>query len=209
MRAGRGMTRKENRSARVLKRVWYTTGLTPVNQDTLQSCRFFENTNKMKIPCAGSKLPAQDINFDMTDYVIHWIKAVSFPILLATGLVDNRWKIPETGFYYSEVKNEIFFHRVAVNHNQLTNSLQYDAVKVRSDVTIKQPYGKEAGIVIKLSTLVATLPNNIFFTPSGVVVASHGPNVDNYGKRLVIPADKFHAIQISTQANKAPEPATC
>ena len=102
------------------------------------------------------------------------------------------------------MKHKIFFHRVAVNHNQLTNSPQYDAIKVRSDVIIKQPYGKEIGIVIKLSTLVETLPNNIFLTPSGVIVASHGPNVDNYDKRLVIPADKFHAIQISTQANKSP-----
>ena len=102
------------------------------------------------------------------------------------------------------MKNEIFFHRVAVNHNQLTHSPQYDAVKVRSDVTIKQPYGKEIGIEIKLSTLVETLPNNIFLAPSGVIVASHGPNVDDYDKRLVIPAGKFHAIQISTQANKNP-----
>ena len=101
------------------------------------------------------------------------------------------------------MKNEIFFHRVAVNHNQLTHSPQYDAVKVRSDVTIKQPYGKEIGIEIKLSTLVETLPNNIFLAPSGVIVASHGPNVDDYDKRLVIPADKFQAIQISTQANKS------
>ena len=49
-----------------------------------------------------------------------------------------------------------------------------------------------------------TLPNNIFLTPSGVIVASHGPNVDDYDKRLVIPAGKFHAIRISTQANKSP-----
>ena len=175
MRASHGMTRKENRSARVPNRAWYTTDYTPVNQDTLQSCGFFENTNKMKIPYAGSKLQTQDISFDMTDYVIHWIKAAGFPILLAIGLVDNGWKIPEIGFNLSEVKNEVFFHRVAVNHNQLTNSPQYDAVKVRSDVTIKQPYGKEIGIVIKLSTLVEMLPNNIFLTPSGVIVVSHGP----------------------------------
>ena len=70
--------------------------------------------------------------------------------------------------------------------------------------TIRQPYGKEVGIVIKLSTLLETLPNNIFFTSSGVTVASHGPNVDDYDKRLVIPADKSHAIQISTQAHKSP-----
>ena len=80
----------------------------------------------------------------------------------------------------------------------------YDAIKVRSDVTIKQPYVKEIGIVIKLSTLLGTLPNNIFLTPSGVIVASHAPIVDDYDKRLVIPADKFHAIQISMQANKSP-----
>ena len=140
----------------------------------------------------------------MTDYVIHWTKVASFPILLATGLVDNGWKIPETGFNLSKVKNDIFFYRVAVNHMQLTNSPQYDAVKVRPDVTIKQPYGKEIGIVIKLLTLVKTLPNNIFLTPSRVTVASHGPNVDNYDKRLVILADKFHATQVSTQANKSP-----
>ena len=140
----------------------------------------------------------------MTDYVIHWTKAAGFPILLATGLVDNGWKIPETGFNILEVKNEIFFHRVAVNHNQLSNSPQYGAIKVRSDVIIKQPYGKEIGIVIKLSTLLETLPNNIFLTPSGVIVASHGPDLDDYDKRLVIPADNFHAIQISTQANKSP-----
>ena len=204
MRASHGMTRKENRFARVPNRVWYTTDYTPVNQDTLQSCGFFENTSNIKFSYTGSKLPTQDINFDMTDYVIHWTKAASFPILLATGLVDNGWKIPETGFNLSEVKNDILFHRVAVNHNQLTNSPQYDAVKVRSDVTIKQPYGKEIGIVIKLSTLVETLPDNIFLTPSGVTVAPHGPDVDDYDKRLVIPADKFHAIQVSAQFNKSP-----
>ena len=49
----------------------------------------FLRKHKMKIPYAGSKLSTQDINFDMTDYVIHWTKAASFPILLATGLVDN------------------------------------------------------------------------------------------------------------------------
>ena len=155
----------------------------------------------MKIPYAGSKLSTQDISFDMIDYVIHWTKAASFPILLATGLVDNGWKIPATGSHLSEVKNDIFCHRVAVNHNQLTNSPHYDAIRVRSDV---QPYGKEIGIVIKLSTLLETLPNNIFLTPSGVIVASHGPNVDDYDKRLVIPADKSHAIQMNTQASKSP-----
>ena len=143
----------------------------------------------MKIPYAGSKLQTQCINFDMTEYVMHWTNAASFPILLATGLVDNGWKIQEKGFNLSEVKNEIFFHRVAVNHNQLTNSPQYDAIKVRSDGIIRQPYGKEIGIVIKLSKLVETLPNNIFLTPSGVIVASHCPNANNYDKCLVIPAD--------------------
>ena len=132
MRAGHGMTRKEKRSARVPNRVRYTTDDTPVKRDTLQSCSFFENANKFRIPYAGSKLPSQDINFDMTDYVIHWTKAASFPILLAVGLVDNGWKIPETGYNLSEVKDEIFFHRVAVNHTQLTNPPQYDAIKVRS-----------------------------------------------------------------------------
>ena len=112
-------------------------------------------------------------------------------------------KIQETGFSLSEVKNDIFFHRVAVNYNQLSNSPQYDAAKVRSDVIIRQPYGKEICIVIKLSTLVETLPNKIFLTPGGVIVASHGPNVDDYDKRLVIPANIFHAVQISTQANKS------
>ena len=125
MRAGHGMTRKEIRSARVPNRVWYTTDNTPVKRDTVQSCSFFENTYKLKIPYAGSKLPSQDINFDMTNYVVHWTKAASFAILLATGLVDNGWKIPETGYNLSEVKSEILFHRVAVNHNQLTNSPQY------------------------------------------------------------------------------------
>ena len=204
MRAGQGMTRKENRFARVPNRVWYTTDYTRVEQDTLQSCSFFGNTNKIKKSYAGSKLPSQDINFDMTDYVIHWNKAASFPILLATGLVDKGWEIPETGFNLSEVKDEIFFHRVAVNHNQLTNSPQYDAIKVRSEVNIKQPYGKEIGIVIELSMLLETLPNNILLTPGGMIVASHGPNVDDYDKSFVIPADKFHAIQMSTKANKSP-----
>ena len=71
-------------------------------------------------------------DFDMAEYVIHWARAVVLPILPATGLVDNGWKIKETGFTPFEVKNEIFFHRVMVNHSQLTNSPQYDAVKVRS-----------------------------------------------------------------------------
>ena len=134
MRAGHRMSRREHRPARGPNRVWYTTHYTPVNQDTLRNCDFFENTLKMKIPYAGSKLQTQDINFDMTEYVIHWPKAASFPILLATGLVDNRWKIQETGFNLSKVKNDFFFHRVAANHNQLTSSPQYDAIKVRSDV---------------------------------------------------------------------------
>ena len=49
-----------------------------------------------------------------------------------------------------------------------------------------------------------TLPNKVFPTPRGVIVASHGPNVDDYDKRLVVLANKFHAKQISTQANKSP-----
>ena len=209
MRAGHRMSRREHRPARVPNRVLYTTDYTPVNQDTLRNCDFSENTLKMKIPYAGSKLQTQDINFDMTEYVIHWTKAASFPILLATALVDHGWKIQETGFNFSEVKNEMVFHRVAANHNQLSNSPQYDAIRVSSDVIIRQPYGKEICIVIKWSKLVETLPNNIFPTPSGVIVASRGPNVDNYDKRLVIPADKVYAIHISMQANKAPESATC
>ena len=137
-------------------------------------------------------------------YVIHWTKAASFLILLATGLVDNGWKIKETGFTPFEVKNEIFSHRVVVNHNQLTNSPQFDALKVRSNAIIRPPYGKETGIVIKLSTLVETLPNKVFLTPTGILVASHGPNVEDYDKRVLIPASKFHAIQMGTNANTNP-----
>ena len=84
------------------------------------------------IPYTGSKPPNQRVEFDVTEYVIHWTKAASFFILLATGLVDNGWKIRETGSSPCEVKNEIFFHRVEVNHNQLTNSPQYGAVRVGS-----------------------------------------------------------------------------
>ena len=122
----------------------------------------------------------------MTAYVIHWTRAVTLPILLATGLVDNGWKIRETGFTPLEVKDEIFFHRVMANHNQFTNPTQYDAVKVRSSAKIRPPFRKEIGIVIKLSTLVEaeTLPNKVFLTPTGILVASHGPNVEIYDKRL-------------------------
>ena len=98
MRAGHGMTRRESRSDRVPKRVWYTTDYTPVNQETLQTCGLFESAQEMEIPYAGSKLQMQCINFGMTEYVIHWTKAASFPILLATGIVDNGWKIHETDF---------------------------------------------------------------------------------------------------------------
>ena len=118
--------------------------------------------------------------------------------------MDNGWKIRETGFTPFEVKNEIFFHRVVVNHNQLTNSLQFDAVKVRSNAIIRRPYGKEIGIVIKLSMLVEMLPNEVLLTPTRIHVASHGPNVKDYNKRLVIPARNFHAIQIGTNAHKHP-----
>ena len=124
MRAGHGMTRRESRNSPVPNRVWNTTDYTPANEETLQRSESFADTasQKMEIPYAGSKLQTQRIDFDMTEYVIHWTKAASFPILLATGLVDNAWKIKETGFNPFEVKNEIFFHRVAVKHNQLTNS---------------------------------------------------------------------------------------
>ena len=171
MRAGHGMTRKESRSATVPNRVWYTADYTPVNQETLRTCGSFEGAQEMEFLYAGSKLQTQRIEFDMAEYVVHWTKAASFPILLATGIVDNGWKIQETGFNSSEVKDEIFFHRVADNHSQLTNSPQYDAIKVKSDVIIRQPYGKEVGIVIRLSTLVETLPNKVFLSSSGVLVA--------------------------------------
>ena len=134
----------------------------------------------------------------MTEDVIHWTKAVTLPILLATGLVDNGWEIKKTGFTPFEVKSEIFFHRAMVNHNQLTNPSQHDAVKVRSSAEIRTQPGKEIGIVIKLPTLVKTLPNEVFLTPTGILVVSHGPNVNDYDKRLVIPANKFHAIQTLT-----------
>ena len=58
--------------------------------------------------------------------------------------------------------------------------------------------------MIKLSTLVERLPNKVFLTPTGILVASHGPNVKDYDKRLVIPANKFHAIQVGTNAHKNP-----
>ena len=50
MRAGHGMTRRENRSATVPNRVWYTTDYTPVNQETLRTCGSCEDTQKMEIP---------------------------------------------------------------------------------------------------------------------------------------------------------------
>ena len=55
--------------------------------------------------------------------------------------------------------------------------------------------------MIKLSTLVEMLPNKVFQTPTGILVASQGPNVEDCDKRLVIPANKFHAIQIGTNAS--------
>ena len=91
-----------------------------------------------------------------------------------------------------------------VNHNQLTNPPQYDATKVRCSAEIRTPLGRGIGTVIKLSTLVETLPNKVFLTPTGILVASHCPNVEDYDKRLVIPANKFHAIQIGTNANTNP-----
>ena len=126
MRAGHGMTHKEGRHAVVPYRVWYTTDYTPITAATLRHNELSEEAEKLKIPYAGSKLQTQCIDFDMTDYVIRWTKAASFPILLATGLVDNCWKIRETGFTPCEVKNETFYHRV--DHNQPTNSSQYGAV---------------------------------------------------------------------------------
>ena len=58
--------------------------------------------------------------------------------------------------------------------------------------------------MIKLSTLVEILPNKVFFTPTGILVVSHSPNVEDYNKRLMIPARKYHAIQICTKARKSP-----
>eukprot|EP00919_Chromeraceae_sp_WS-2016_P015451 GHVR01036423.1.p2 GENE.GHVR01036423.1~~GHVR01036423.1.p2 ORF type:complete len:208 (+),score=11.99 GHVR01036423.1:852-1475(+) len=89
LRAGHGMTRKEGRNAPVPNHVWYTTDYTPVTDATLRRNELFEGTEKLTISYAGSKLQAQCIDFDMTDYVVHWTKAASFPFLLATGLVDN------------------------------------------------------------------------------------------------------------------------
>ena len=163
-----------------------------------------EGGQKLKVPYGGPKAQTQCIDFDLTGYVIHWIKAVTLPILLATGLVDNGWKITETGFTPFEVKNDIFVHRVRVDHNQLTNPPQYDAVKVRSSAKIRTPPGKEVGIVIKLSTFIETLPNEVFLTPTGILVVSHGPNVNDYDKRLVILANRFHAIQIGTKTSINP-----
>ena len=143
MRAGHGMTRKESRNAPVPKRVWYTTVYTPVDKATLQRNELHKGDQKMKIPYAGPKSQTQPIDFDMTEYVIHWTRAVALPILLATGLVDNGWKIRETGFTPFAVKDEILFRRVMVNHSRLTTSPQYDAVKVRSSAKIRPPFGKE------------------------------------------------------------------
>ena len=204
MRAGHGMTRKESRNAPVPKRVWYTTDYTPVGEAILQPNELHEGGQKLKVPYAGPRSQTHCIDFDMTEYVIHWTKAVTLPILLATGLADNGWKIKEAGFMLFEVKNEIFFHRVMFNHNQFTNSPQYDAVRVRSSVKIRTPPGKEICIVIKLSTLVETLPNEVFLAPTGIFVVSHGPNVNDYDRRFIIPANKFHAIQIGTHASTNP-----
>ena len=142
MRAGHRMARKESRNAPVPKRVWYTTDYTPVDKAILQRSELHGGCQKLKIPYAGPRSHTQPIDFDMTEYVIHWTRAVTFPILPATGLVDNGWKIRETGFTPFEVKNEIFFHRVMVNHSQLTISPQYDAVEVRSSAKIRVPFGK-------------------------------------------------------------------
>ena len=121
--------------------------------------------------------------------------------MLATGLVDNGRTIRETGFTPYEVKNEIFFHRVVVNHNRLTNSPQFDAVKVRSNAISSDHHTARKLELFKLSTLVETLPNNVFLTPTGIRVASHGPKVEDYNKRLAVPARKFHAIQIGTDVH--------
>ena len=193
------MTRKESRNAPVPKSVLHTTDYTPVDKAILQRNELHEGSQKLKIPYAGPKPQTQCIDFGMTEYVIHWTRTVSLLIMLAAGLVNNGWKIRETRFTPFEVKNEIVFHRVVVNHNQLTNSPQYDAVKVRSNAKIRTPFSKEVGTVINLSTLVETLPNKVFPTPSGILVASHGPNVEDNAKRLVIPVNQFHAIQIGTK----------
>ena len=39
--------------------------------------------------------------------------------------------------------------------------------------------------MIKLSTLVETLPKEVFLTPTGILFVSHGPTVNDYNKRLV------------------------
>ena len=143
MRAGHGMTRKESRNAPVPKRVWYTTDYTPVDKANLQRHGLREGSRKLKIPYAGPTSHTQCVDFDMTEYVILWTRAVTLPILLATGLVDNGWKIRETGFTPFAVKDEILFRRVMVNHSRLTTSPQYDAVKVRSSAKIRPPFGKE------------------------------------------------------------------
>ena len=86
MRGGHGMTRKEGRNAPVPNRVWYTTDYTLATEADLRHNELLEGTQKLKIPYAGSKLQTQCIEFDVTDYVSHWTRAASFPILLATGL---------------------------------------------------------------------------------------------------------------------------
>ena len=120
------MTRKEGRNAPVPKRVWYTTDYTPVDEAILQRNELHEGSQKLTIPYAGPKSQTQCIESDMTEYVIHWTKVIIL-ILLATGLVDNGWKIKETGFTHFEVENEIFFHRVMINRNQPT----FPAVRCR------------------------------------------------------------------------------
>ena len=179
--------------------------LYPGRQAILQRNELHEGGQKLKVPYAGPKSQTPCIDFDMTEYVIHWIRAVTFPILLATSLVDNGSKIRETGCTPFEVKNEIFFHQpwLVITSSQIPRST-YDAVKVRSSAKVRTPLGKEIGIVIKLSTLVETFPNKVFLTPTGILVVSRGPNVNDYDKRLVIPANKFHAIQIGTNANTNP-----
>ena len=143
----------------------------------------------------------------MTGYVILWTEIATFPIMPATGIIDNGWTIEETGFTFAEV-NEIFFHRVEVNHNEITNSPQYGAVNERSDTITRPAQGKEIGVAIKLSTLVERFPSKVFITPAGVPVAPHGSNVEGYNKRLVIPAWKSMPYSLAQRHGKAPESAT-
>ena len=93
MRAGHGMTRKEGRNAPAPKRVWYTTDHTSVDKAILQRNELHEGGQKLTIACAGPKSQTQCIDFDMAEYVIHWARVVRLPIVLATGLMDNGWKI--------------------------------------------------------------------------------------------------------------------